>query len=376
MSAIEFGYWAPLEDGGQVATKLEQRTDSSFEANVRYAEVAEKTGFSQMLLPTRFVASSDAENQWESLTFAAALAVKTKSLGLIAAVASGLWPPAIVAKMLTTIDHLSGGRAAINVVSGWLKEEYIALGQPWLDHDERYRRSAEFIEVLRELWTSDRANFAGDFYRLREADYKPRPLQTPGPTVYQGGNSKAAKRMAGRVSDYYLMNGNHLEGLKKQIDEVSGYAAEYGRTVKFGVNAFVIVRDTEEEAKQVLRDIIDNADTAVVEAFREQVKQAGQASSEREGMWANSSFEDLIQFNDGFKTGLIGTPEQVAERIAGLKGIGIDLVLTAFLHYDNELEAFGKQVIPLVRKLEAAGNADADADAEGTVREEATAAGS
>ncbi|WP_188892884.1 dimethylsulfone monooxygenase SfnG [Paenibacillus radicis (ex Gao et al. 2016)] len=374
MGAIEFGYWAPLEDGGQVATKLVQRTDSSFEANVRYADTAEKTGFSQMLLPTRFVASSDAENQWESLTFAAALAVKTKSLGLIAAVASGLWPPAIVAKMLTTIDHLSGGRAAINVVSGWLKEEYIALGQPWLDHDERYRRSEEFIEVLRELWTSDQATFAGDFYRLRDADYKPRPLQTPGPTVYQGGNSKAAKRMAGRVSDFYLMNGNHLEGLKKQIDEVSSYAAEYGRTVKFGVNAFVIVRDTEEEAKQVLRDIIDNADTAVVEAFREQVKQAGQASSEREGMWANSSFEDLIQFNDGFKTGLIGTAEQVAERIAGLKEIGIDLVLTAFLHYDNELEAFGKQVIPLVRKQEAA--ADANTNADGTVREEATAAGS
>ncbi|WP_336785255.1 dimethylsulfone monooxygenase SfnG [Paenibacillus sp. MMO-177] len=352
MSAIEFGYWAPLEDGGLLATKLPQQTSSSFEANIRYAEQAERTGFDHMLLPTRFVASSDSENQWESLTFAAALAVKTRKLGLIVAVASGLIPPAIVAKMLTTIDHLSGGRAAINVVSGWLKDEYIALGQPWLDHDERYRRSEEFIRVLRELWTEDQATYAGDFFRLREADFKPRPVQVPGPTIYQGGNSKAAKQMAGRVSDYYFMNGNTLEGLKKQVDEVRGYAADHNREIKFGVNAFVIVRDTEEEAKQVLRDIISNADSATVEAFREQVKHAGQSSGDRDGMWANSTYEDLIQFNDGFKTGLIGTKEQVARRILELKEIGINLVLTGFLHYDEELALFGEQVIPLVRQLE------------------------
>ncbi|OBZ09440.1 dimethylsulfone monooxygenase SfnG [Bacillus sp. FJAT-26390] len=351
---IDFGYWAPLEKGGLVATKLEQRTSWSFDANVSYAKTAERGGFAHMLLPTRFVASSDSEDQWEALTFAAALAVKTNKLSLIVAVASGLWPPAIVAKMLTTIDHLSGGRAAINVVSGWLKDEYIALGQPWLDHDERYRRSEEFIRVLRELWTTDKATFAGDFYRLREAQFSPRPVQRPGPTIFQGGNSKAAKRMAGRVSDYYFMNGNTLEGLKKQIDEVTDYAQEHRRTVKFGVNAFVIVRETEAEARQVLQDIITNADSAALEAFREQVKNAGQATLDREGMWANSSLEDLIQFNDGFKTGLIGTAQQVAERIIALKEIGVDLVLTGFLHYDEELELFGQTVIPLVRRLEAA----------------------
>ncbi|WP_127530927.1 dimethylsulfone monooxygenase SfnG [Paenibacillus kobensis] len=352
--SITFGYWAPLEHNGLVATKLPSRTSCSFDANVRYAAIAEQYGFEHVLLPTRFVASSDSEEQWESLTIAAALAVKTSKLELITAVASGLWPPAIVAKMLTTIDHLSGGRAAINVVSGWLKDEYIALGEHWLDHEERYRRSEEFIRVLRALWTEDSAQFAGDFYRLRGAAYSPKPVQSPGPTVYQGGNSKSAKQMAGRVSDFYFMNGNTLEQLKKQIDEVSAYAADNGRKVKFGVNAFVIVRDTEEEAQQFLRDIIENADRAVVEQFREQVKQAGRAAEGGEGMWSQSTFEDLIQFNDGFKTGLIGTAEQVADRIIELKRIGIDMVLTGYLHFDEELEQFGRTVIPLVRAKEAA----------------------
>ncbi|OBR63124.1 dimethyl sulfone monooxygenase SfnG [Paenibacillus oryzae] len=349
---MQFGYWAPLENNGLLATKLPGRTSSSFEDNVRYARIAEETGYSHILLPTRFIASSDSTEQWESLTIAAALAVKTEKIGLIAAVASGLWPPAIVAKMLTTIDHVSGGRAAINVVSGWLKDEYIALGQPWLDHEERYRRSEEFITVLRKLWNDEKAEFSGDFYRLRQAEYQPKPLQAAGPLVFQGGNSRAARRMAGRASDYYLMNGNTLAELKQQIDEVRSYAEDAGRSISFGVNAFVIVRETEEAAKAQLREIIQNADRDAVELFRKQTRQAGAASREGQGMWADSSFEDLVQFNDGFKTGLIGTPDQVAERVGELENIGINLILTGFLHYDEELEAFGRRVIPLVRDRE------------------------
>ncbi|GIM46919.1 hypothetical protein DNHGIG_24680 [Collibacillus ludicampi] len=158
--------------------------------------------------------------------------------------------------------------------------------------------------------------------------------------------------MAARVSDWYFMNGNTIDGLKAQIDEIKALSAKEGRELKFGVNAFVIVRATEEEAKQVLRDIIDHADAEAVEGFRSQVRFAGKASPEREGMWANSKFEDLVQYNDGFKTGLIGTAEQVADRIIELKKIGVDLILTGFLHYDEDLKSFGEKVIPLVRQKE------------------------
>jgi dimethylsulfone monooxygenase len=90
-----------------------------------------------------------------------------------------------------------------------------------------------------------------------------------------------------------------------------------------------------------------------VKGFGEAVKQAGQSTADKRGMWADSSFEDLVQYNDGFKTGLIGTPEQVADRIVELKQIGVNMILCGFLHYEWELEQFGKRVIPLVREREA-----------------------
>ncbi|MNZ38558.1 Methanesulfonate monooxygenase [compost metagenome] len=350
--SLKFAYWVPNVSGGLVISKIPQRTGWSFEDNVRYAQAAEEAGFDFALLQTRFIASYGADNQLEAITLAAALAAVTSKLNLIAAVLPGLWHPGPVAKMLATLDQISGGRAAVNIVSGWFKGEFYGFGEAWLDHDERYRRSEEFIRVLKELWSKDETNFRGDFYRINDAPAKPKPIRIP--PVFQGGNSAAARSMASKVSDWYFMNGNTLEGFKTQIDEVSALAAEGGRKLSFGANAFVIVRDTEEEARQVLREIVAHADPEAVEGFASQVKFAGKASPEREGMWANSNFEDLVQYNDGFKTGLIGTAEQVADRIIELKKIGVDLILSGFLHYDEDIKAFGEKVIPLVREKEAA----------------------
>jgi FMNH2-dependent dimethyl sulfone monooxygenase len=348
--SLQFAYWAPNVSGGLVISKIPQKTGWSFEDNKRYAQLAEELGFDFVLLQTRFFASYGAENQLEASAVAAGLASVTKKLKIITAVLPGLWHPGVTAKIISTIDHISNGRAAINIVSGWFKGEFHGYGVPWLDHDERYRQSEEFIQVIRDLWTKETTDYKGDFYRINKAPLKPKPINQP--LIFQGGNSRAAKEMAGRVSDVYFMNGNSLENLKRQIDEVSALAALQGRTVKFGVNGFVIVRETEEEAKRVLKSIIAYADEEAVEGFRSQVKFAGKSSPEGEGMWENSSFDDLVQYNDGFRTGLIGTAEQVADRIIELKKIGIDIVLTGFLHYDEDLQAFGEQVIPLVRQKE------------------------
>lgn len=133
----------------------------------------------------------------------------------------------------------------------------------------------------------------------------------------------------------------------------SEVARAHNRKVRFGLNGFVIVRDTEAEACDQLCEIIAHADAEAVEGFRESVQTAGAATSDKKGMWADSSFEDLVQYNDGFRTQLIGTPEQVADRIIEYKKIGVDLILTGFLHFQEELEAFGKTVIPIVREKEA-----------------------
>lgn len=153
------------------------------------------------------------------------------------------------------------------------------------------------------------------------------------------------------------MNGNTLEGFQRQIADVRARAKEAGREgqVKFALNGFVICRETEEEAVRVLREIQGKADSEAVEGFRQQVQNAGASTANKTGMWADSKFEDLVQYNDGFKTKLIGTKEQIAERILLLKSLGVDVILTAFLHYDVEIEAFGREVLPLVREGERQG---------------------
>jgi FMNH2-dependent dimethyl sulfone monooxygenase len=360
MTALQFAYWVPNVSGGLVVSTIEQRTDWGYEYNEKLAQLAEQNGFDYALSQVRYTASYGAAYQHESTSFSLALLLVTERLKVIAAVHPGLWQPGVLAKFLATADHLSGGRAAVNVVSGWFKDEFTKLGEPWLEHGERYRRSEEFIRYLREIWTSDHAELSGDFYRLHDFDLKPKPLAREGrphPEIFQGGNSTDARGMAGRVSDWYLANGNTPEGIAEQVHDVRGVARVAGRTdggPRVGVNGFLIARDTEAEARDVLREIVAKADREAVAGFGAAVTQAGQATGDRVGMWQDSEFADLVQYNDGFRTGLIGTPEQVAHRILEYQRAGADLMLLGFLHYHEEVEYFGREVLPIVRELEAA----------------------
>ncbi|OBY91964.1 MULTISPECIES: dimethylsulfone monooxygenase SfnG [unclassified Pseudomonas] len=349
---IRFAYWVPNVSGGLVVSKIEQRTHWDIDYNRELARIAEDAGFDYALTQIRFTAGYGAENQHESVAFSHALLGATQKLKVIAAILPGPWTPSLAAKQLATIDQLTAGRIAVNIVSGWFKGEFQAIGEPWLEHDERYRRSEEFIRALKGIWTEDNFTFKGDFYRFHDYTLKPKPIQRPHPEIFQGGSSRAARDMASRVSDWYFTNGNSVEGIKAQVDDIREKAAANGHSVKIGVNAFVIARDTEEEARAVLAEIIDKADPEAVNAFGHAAKQAGAASPEGEGNWAKSSFEDLVQYNDGFKTNLIGTPQQIAERIVALKAVGVDLVLAGFLHFQEEVRYFGEKVLPLVRELE------------------------
>lgn len=143
-----------------------------------------------------------------------------------------------------------------------------------------------------------------------------------------------------------------VEGVREQIEEVSALARQEGRRIKFGLNAFALVRDTEAEAHDVLREIIAQADVEAVHGFGEAVKHAGSSTRERQGIWANSNFEDLVQYNDEFKSGLIRTADQVADKIRQFYEVGVDLILCGFLHYSDDLPELGRTVIPLVRQIE------------------------
>ncbi|KAK4627982.1 FMNH(2)-dependent dimethylsulfone monooxygenase [Fulvia fulva] len=357
---VRFAYWVPNVSGGLVISKIKQNTRWDLKSNVTYARTAEKFGFEYALSQIRFMAGYGAENQHEPVSFSQALLMNTERLKVIAALLPGPWNPAVAAKQIASIDNYCDGRVCVNVVSGWFRAEFASIGQWWLDHAERYRRSKEFIACLKGIWTNEKFTYNSDFYQFHDYPLKPKPLNLPGrpyPEIFQGGNSDDAKENAGSVSDYYFMNGNTLEGFQTQIADVKERAKKNNREgqVGFALNAFVICRETEEEAIRVLQDIQGKADPEAVEGFRQQVQNAGSSTGNKSGMWANSKFEDLVQYNDGFKTKLIGTKEQIAERIVLLKSLGVNIILTAFLHYDEEIEAFGREVLPLVRELERQG---------------------
>ncbi|ESZ09389.1 dimethylsulfone monooxygenase SfnG [Mesorhizobium sp. L48C026A00] len=350
---LKFAYWVPNVSGGLVISNIEQRTGWDIDYNRKLAQIAEANGFDYALSQIRFTAGYGADNQHESVSFSHALLAATTTLKVIAAILPGPWNPALAAKQIATINHLTNGRVAVNVVSGWFRGEFAAIGELWLDHDERYRRSEEFIRALRGIWTEDSFTLKGDFYRFTNYSMKPKPIE-PLPEIFQGGSSRAARDMASRVSDWYFTNGNTPEEIRKQVDDIRAKAKANGHKVKIGVNAFAIAREGEQEARAVLDEIIAKANPEAVQGFADQVKNAGKASPEGEGNWAKSSFKDLVQYNDGFRSNLIGTPEQIAERIIKLKDAGADLILLGFLHFQEEVEFFGKRVIPLVRELEAA----------------------
>lgn len=364
---LRFAYWVPNVSGGLVVSTIEQRTNHSPEYNIDLAKTAEQVGFDYALTQVRYLASYGADAQHESVSFSLALLAATERLKVIAAVHPGQWPPHILAKLAATTQATTNNRLALNVVSGWFKQEYTDLGLDWLDHEERYRRSEEFIEVLRGLWAEEGFTYRGDFYRTRDVTFRPQP--TVQPEIFQGGNSTSARAMAARLSDWYFMNGNTIDGVREQVLDVGSQALVNDHEVRFGLNGFAVVRATEDEAKSVVEEIITKADVEKVKGFGESVKQAGQSTVDKKGMWQDSEFRDLVQYNDGFRTGLIGTPEQVARRIIEYKKAGVNLLLLGFLHIREDVEQFGREVIPLVRELEAELESDADRERELVISE-------
>ena len=357
---IRFAYWVPNVSGGLVISKIEQRTSWEADYNRRLAQIAEEAGFDYALTQIRFTAGYGAEYQHESVAFSHALLAVTTKLKVIAALLPGPWNPTIAAKQIATISQLTNGRIAINVVSGWFSGEFRAIGEPWLDHDERYRRSEEFIRSLRGIWTQDDFTFRGDFYRYNqlhpEAEAgRPAARDLPGWLVPRGARH----------------GGPRLRLVLHQRQHAGGDPRTGGRHPGQGLGQ----RPFGEGRRQRLRHRPRHRGrgprrppgdhrqrrSRCGEGLRPRGEERRQGLPEGEGNWAKSSFEDLVQYNDGFKTNLIGTPDQIAERIVALKDAGVDLALLAFLHFQEEVAYFGAHIIPKVRALEAARERRAEA---------------
>jgi FMNH2-dependent dimethyl sulfone monooxygenase len=272
---------------------------------------------------------------------AAALAAVTRRLELMVAVRPTFHLPALLAKQAANIDHISGGRLSLNVVSSWWAEEAAQYGVAFDSHDDRYARTAEWLEVVDGLWSHDRFSFSGRYYRVDSTVLEPKPLSRPRPTLYAGGESEAAKELIARRCDAYVMHGDPAGRIREKIADLKGRRERLGLApMRYGVAGYVIVRDSEREARRE-RERITNVQQSAAGYANYQQWLAGTQLEQR------VSLEEYSVSNRGLRAELVGTPEQIRERIAELEASGVDLLLLQFSPQQEEMERFAAQVIGL-----------------------------
>ncbi len=273
---------------------------------------------------------------------AAALAAVTKKIELMVAVRPTFHSPALLAKQAANIDHISGGRLSLNVVSSWWQDEAKKYGVHFEQHDDRYARTAEWLHVVDNLWKQDHFTFEGKFYKVTDSILQPKPVSRPRPFIYAGGESEAAKNLIAAQCDGYVMHGDEPEAIGRRIQDLSERREKLGLPrMKFGVAAYSIVRNTEQEVKKEL-DRITNVQGSAAGYKNYQQWLAGTQLENQ------VSLQDYSVSNRGLRSGLTGTPDQVAERIAAFEAVGVDLFLLQCSPQLEEMERFSEAVIQVL----------------------------
>jgi FMNH2-dependent dimethyl sulfone monooxygenase len=273
---------------------------------------------------------------------AAALAAVTKKIELMVAVRPTFHSPALLAKQAANIDHISNGRLSLNVVSSWWQDEATKYGVHFEQHDDRYARTAEWLHVVDNLWKQDHFTFEGKFYKVTDSILQPKPVSRPRPFLYAGGESEAAKNLIASQCDGYVMHGDEPAAIGRRIQDLSERRDRLGLPpMKFGVAAYSIVRNTEQEVKKEL-DRITNVQGSAAGYKNYQQWLAGTQLENQ------VSLHDYSVSNRGLRSGLTGTPQQVADRIGAFEDVGVDLFLLQCSPQLEEMERFSEAVIQVL----------------------------
>lgn len=338
--SMRYGYWMPIF-GGWLRNVEDEGMEASWGYISRLAQRSEEIGFDLSLvaeLNLNDIKGIEAPSL-DAWSTAAALAAVTRRLELMVAVRPTFHHPALLAKQAANIDHISGGRLSLNVVSSWWEQEARMYGVGFDQHDERYARTSEWLDVVSRLWSEDHVTYQGKYYRVEDTVLQPKPVRQPRPTIYAGGESEAAKNLIAAKCDAYVMHGDPPERIAAKIADLSARRDRLGLPpMQFGVAGYAIVRESEAAAQRELARITDPHQNAAGYANYQQWL-AGTQLEQR------MSIEEYSVSNRGLRTGLIGTPEQVQDRIEQFRQAGVDLLLLQFSPQLEEMERFGETVI-------------------------------
>ena len=337
---MRFGFWLPVF-GGWLRNVEQEGMEPSWDYVSRLARRSEQIGFDVTLIAELNLndikgIEAPALDAW---TTTSALAAVTESLELMVAVRPTFHEPALLAKQAANIDRISGGRLTINLVSSWWEDEALQYGVGFDRHDDRYARSSEWLEVVSGMWSEERFSFAGDYYNVAEAILEPKPVQKPRPIVYAGGESPRAKEMISKQCDAYLMHGDPPATVADKIADMRARRASLDLPdLVYGVSGFAICRDTEDEVAREYERVANVSEAAAgFENFQQWL-----AGTELE---QELQVQDYSVSNRGLKSGLVGTPEQLVERLRAFEAAGVDLVLLQFSPQYEEMERFSESVI-------------------------------
>jgi FMNH2-dependent dimethyl sulfone monooxygenase len=351
------GLFLPVQSGGWSASLLPRTTDWSFGYNATLTQRAEELGFDLVFGLAQWTSkggyggiSKYREESLDPFIAVTALSAITKHILLISTihVLFGPWHPLHIAKFGATIDHISGGRWGINVVTGYSPREARMFGSQHVEHDRRYDMAGEFTDMLCRLWgASDDLTLQGKFWSLENAFITPKP-QFGRPVLVNATGSPAGIAYAATHSDLVFITspaGHEIDAALASLPthnaRIKAAGAERGRQLRTIINPMIVCRDTDREARRYHQAILDAADQGAIEGFV-----AHQRGGDAVAWKAHGDTHRAL----GGNIQIIGSPESVVDKLVQLKRAGCDGIQVAFFDFAPDLEFFGEAVLPLMRQ--------------------------
>lgn len=343
-----------LEHGGFITT-LEGTLKADWGQVRRIAELSDGMGLEAIVPVARWKGYGGKTNfagrGFDTFCWAAGLAAVTEYAHIFSTVHVPTIHPIVAAKQIATIDHISGGRSGLNVVGGWYRPELEMFGPSYfLEHERRYDLAEEWVEVITLLWTSeDEFDYRGEFFQIKGGWSKPHPLQKPTPPIMNAGGSPRGQRFAAAHSDMifvHIQDDRNVENARRQVESVKELAwHEFGREVQVWGQSYVICRETEAEARAFWNHYV--RDLGDFEAADNLMHFLGLESLVLGADWERARDRFISGWGG---TEILGSPDQVAEQFALLAEAGLDGTVLLFPRWEEGLEQFRDQVLPLLEQ--------------------------
>jgi alkanesulfonate monooxygenase len=344
LSEPRFGVWVPVSGNWGPTDYRKEKHDASFERAKRIVLEAERLGFATTLVAQHTINPFGQQfSQLETWTASAALAAITERIEIIAAIKPYLHHPVVLAKMALGIEEISHGRFAINLVNAWYRPELEKSGIGFAEHDTRYQYGNEWLGLVKRLLEGERVTFDGNHFHVTDYNLKPLSQWRRRPFIYSGGESEPARNLAAQLADAWFINGQPLFEVEALIADLKS-RLRWGAPLRFGLSAFVIARESDIAAREVL-------DWFWEEKKKEDWSELYANVDLKAQMFKTAEKYPHIGTNGGTAAGLVGSYDTVARCIREFAEIGVDTFMLQFQPFLEEQERFATEVMPRVQRL-------------------------